>query len=306
VLGYTFLFIIHSEEINTMQSKPSLPALAKAGSEIAQFYFNSRRFAYFGALFVALLMLLPIGFFVYGLAVIAMITEILAWWFRNKGEHYHSLSRELMRRAMLLNAFGKSDESLDVTDLLNSFGEEKLIQKASRLDEKFYAKPYFEGEGLLGNLQESAFWSKHLFEIAAQRTIWLLVLISFAVIFVVFLVEPLVIYQDVSLIPKIIVVFLAFVIADELSTAFAWREAAKRCEAVDRRVEKILAEVNEPSQEAILAIFSDYAVATAAAPPIPKRIYEEQWEHLEQSWKDRMAARQTANVKNNHAKTPNP
>jgi len=289
-----------------MQSKPSLPALAKAGSEIAQFYFNSRRFAYFGALFVALLMLLPIGFFVYGLAVIAMITEILAWWFRNKGEHYHSLSRELMRRAMLLNAFGKSDESLDVTDLLNSFGEEKLIQKASRLDEKFYAKPYFEGEGLLGNLQESAFWSKHLFEIAAQRTIWLLVLISFAVIFVVFLVEPLVIYQDVSLIPKIIVVFLAFVIADELSTAFAWREAAKRCEAVDRRVEKILAEVNEPSQEAILAIFSDYAVATAAAPPIPKRIYEEQWEHLEQSWKDRMAARQTANVKNNHAKTPNP
>ena len=38
-----------------MQSKPSLPALAKAGSEIAQFYFNSRRVAYFGALFVALL-----------------------------------------------------------------------------------------------------------------------------------------------------------------------------------------------------------------------------------------------------------
>ncbi len=38
-----------------MQSKPSLPALAKAGSEIAQFYFNSRRVAYFGALLVALL-----------------------------------------------------------------------------------------------------------------------------------------------------------------------------------------------------------------------------------------------------------
>ncbi len=38
-----------------MQSKPSIPALAKAGSEIAQFYFNSRGNAYFGALFVALL-----------------------------------------------------------------------------------------------------------------------------------------------------------------------------------------------------------------------------------------------------------
>ena len=275
-----------------MQSKPSLQALSKAGSEIAQFYFNSRRAAYFGALFVALLMLLPIGVFAYGLAVVAMITEILAWWFRNKGEHYHNLSRELMRRAMLFNAFGKSNEPLDVTDLLSSFGEKRLTQKAEQLDEKFkYPEFYYQSKELMDNLQESAFWSKHLFTIAAQRTIWLLVLISFAVIFLVFLVEPLVINQDVSLIPKIIVVFLAFVISDELSTAFAWREAANRCEAVDRRVEKILGE--EPSQEVILAIFSDYAVATAAAPPIPKRIYEEQWESLDKSWKDRMAERKT-------------
>jgi len=288
-----------------MQSQSSLPALAKAGSEVAQFYFNRRRMAYFGALFIALLMLLPIGSFAYGFAVAAMITEILAWWFRNKGEHYHRLSRELMRRAMLLNAFGKSDEPLDVTDLLNSFGEEKLKLKAEQLDEKFHyaadyykppAHPQSEEKTLLNNLQESAFWSKHLFGIAAQRTIWLLLLISFGVIFFVFLIEPLLVYQDVSLIPKIIVVFLAFVIADELSTAFAWREAAHSCDAVDRRVEKVLAEVKAPSQEAILAIFSDYAVATAVAPPIPKNIYEAEWDHLEQSWKERMAARQTADV----------
>jgi len=280
-----------------MPSQPSLPALAKAGSEIAQFYFNSRRMAYFGALFVALLMLLPIGIFAYGLAVAALITEILAWWFRNKGEHYHRLSRELMRRAMLFNAFGKSDESLDVTDLLNSFGEEKLTQKAKQLDEKFnYPVDYYMGKALLDNLQESAFWSKHLFAIAAQRTIWLLVLISFAVIVVVFLIEPLLVNQNISLIPKIIVVFLAFVIADELSTAFAWREAANRCDAVDRRVEKILAETNEPSQEAILAIFSDYAVATAAAPPIPSHLYAAKRDHLNESWDNRMAARQKTNV----------
>jgi hypothetical protein len=276
-----------------MQSKPSLPALAKAGSEIAQIYFNRRRVAYFGALFVALLMLLPIGVFAYGLAVVAMITEILAWWFRNKGEHYHSLSRELMRRAMLFNAFGKSEESLDVTDLLNSFGEEKLTQKASLLDEKFhYPEEYYMGKKLLDNLQESAFWSKHLFEIAARRTFWLLLLIFFAVIVVVLLIAPLVINQAVSLIPNIILVFLAFVIADELSTAFAWQEAVNRCDALDRRLEKILAKGNEPSQEVILAIFSDYAVATAAAPPIPKDIYEAERDHLNESWDNRMAARQ--------------
>jgi ABC-type multidrug transport system fused ATPase/permease subunit len=289
-----------------MQSQPSLPALAKAGSEFAQFYFNLRRMAYYGALIVALCMLLPVGSFAYVLAVAAMIIEVLAWWFRNKGEHYHSLSRELMRRAMLCNAFGQCKESLDITDLLNSFGEEKLRKKAEQLEEKFnYQENYYSTEKLLDNIQESAFWSKHLFESAAQRSFLALMLIFFMVIAVFFLINPLVISQDMSLIPSIIVVFFAFVIADELSTAFAWQDAAKRCDTLDRRLEKILAEVNNPSEEVILAIFSDYAVATAAAPPIPKRIYEKHWDHLEQSWKDRMAARQTINLRNDHETTTN-
>jgi len=42
---------------------------------------------------------------------------------------------------------------------------------------------------------------------------------------------------DVSLTPKIIMLFLAFVIADELSFALAWSMAAKRSEVLDLRLD---------------------------------------------------------------------
>jgi membrane protein implicated in regulation of membrane protease activity len=270
-----------------MSSKPSLPALAKAGSEVAQAYFERRRLAYFGALFVALLMLLPIGSIVYGFAVIAMLLEILAWWLRYQGEHYHRVSRELTRRSLLLNSFNQSNEPLEITDLLSQFNEQRLTQRALQLD-KTYQGQYYDTQNLLDNLQESAFWSKHLFKTIARQATLLLLFISSVIIFVVFFLEPLLINHDISLIPKIIVVFLAFVISDELSSAFAWREAANRCEAIDRRLEQLRSKpLAEHSQEVILAVFSDYAVATATAPPIPTYAYHSQREHLNSLWEQR-------------------
>jgi len=282
-----------------MQSKPSLPALAKAGSGVAQFYFNSRRAAHFTALGVALLMLFVPNPFVYGLAIIAVITEILAWWFRYRGEHYQRLSRELTRRALLFDAFGKLSESFELADLLHSFSE-KLEQKAAQLDKEFYGegKEYYTSDKskgvdrLIESLQESAFWSKHLYHIAAIRTFWLLILLSFAVIFVVFFIVPVAYKGAIFVAPQIIVVFLAFVISDELSSAFAWWTAANRSEAVDRRLDKIM-DLKAPSREILLAVFGDYSVATAAVPPIPSHLYESERLRLNKLWADRNASRQT-------------
>ena len=229
-----------------MESQPSYSALSKAGSEKAQFYFKHRRIAYFGALFVAILMLLPIGIFSYIFATIAIIIEILAWLFRYKGEHYHSLPRELIRRSMLFNSFGKPDESLYIDDLLKEFDREELIKKANLLDKEFYPiDSYYQSKNILDNIQESAFWSKHLFKIAAQKTIQMLAIISFIVILI------LLVNQDISLIPKITLIIFTFVIADELSTFFAWKDAVKSCEKVYDRVTTIMKKNGKPSQDVV-------------------------------------------------------
>ena len=63
---------------------PSLPALAKAGSEVAQNYFKYHRVAHLIALLLAILMLVlkKHDLLVYTCAVIALIAEVLAWVYR--------------------------------------------------------------------------------------------------------------------------------------------------------------------------------------------------------------------------------
>ena len=288
-----------------MPSEPSLPALAKAGSSVAQFYFKSRRLAHFGALGVALVTLFVPEFFAYGLAVVALLIEALAWWLRYKGEHYHRLSRELIRWARLENAFGKLRESaLYITDLRHSFGG-KLEQKAMQLDQKFYNEDgYYTSDKSQGNvrflenLQESAFWSKHLYAIAAQRTFGLVGLASLAVIVIVFFIAPFIASVtpasswELLLTPKLAMIFWALVISDELGSALAWQGAAAGSDEVDRHLDKIRAS-DQPSQEILLAVLGNYSVATAAAPPIPTHIYESQRTHLNKLWDQRMGRSST-------------
>lgn len=273
--------------------QPSLPAISKAGTTVALFYFNLRRVAHLSALGIALFMLFVPEPFVYGFAVLAVITEISAWWFRYVGENYHRLSRELMRRAMLHDAFGQLNETLEVTDLLHDFEKEKLKQNAAQLDEKFFYDGYYDSQKtpgiarLLEHLQQSAFWCKHLYKVAARRILWPLGIISLALAFLIFFIVPVAFNGDISLTPKIIVLFLAFVIADELSLALAWLMAAKRSETLDWRLENRI-EPEKPSQEFLLAVFADYSVLTTASPPIPNRIYESERDRLNRLWQERM------------------
>lgn len=275
-----------------MYSQSSLPAQAKAGSEIAQFYFSGRRIAHFGALGISLILLfLSNTLLIYGVTVVALLIEIVAWWLRYRGEYYHRLSRELIRWARLEDAFGKQGDSLYITDLLYQFGK-KLDQRATQLDKLFsngggyYTSDQSKGEArFVENLQESAFFSKHLYSIAAHRTFGLVGLVSLFFI-IIFLIAPLILpHERIILIPKLALILLAFVISDELGSAIAWKTAADCSNEVDQHLEKV--KQSKLSQEVLLTALGNYATATAAAPPIPKHIYESERERLGNLWNDR-------------------
>lgn len=276
-----------------MCSQPSLPALAKAGSEIAQLYFSRRRIAHFGALGASLILLfLSNPIIVYGLTTIALLIEIVAWWLRYQGEYYHRLSREIIGLARLEDAFGKQGDSLYTTDLLYRFGK-GLEQRARQLDKIFsnkggyYTSDQSQGEArFVENLQESAFFSKHLYNVAARRTFKLVGLVSLFVILSVFLIAPVALpHEKIILIPKLALILLAFVISDELGSAIAWKTAADCSEEVDQYLEKV--KQSNLSQVVMLTMLGNYVTATAAAPPIPKHIYELERERLGKLWNDR-------------------
>jgi hypothetical protein len=274
---------------------PSLPALAKAGSEVAQNYFKYHRFAHLIALILALLMLglKKYDLLVYTCAVIALIAEVLAWWCRYLEEHYHHLSRELTRRAILQDAFGKDSDSWE---LLQQFGDiQSLTQRAIQLDQAYYQDGgYFTSKHpqgtarFLDNLQESAFWSSFLYRHAAHRTLWMIGSVGVGMIMTVFAIIPFIAGGDVSIIPKLFSVLIIFWLADELTTATAWWEAADSSREVNRHLER-MRELPVVSAENLLAVFSDYAVATAAAPPIPTHLYSTYRSSLNDLWEQQRA-----------------
>jgi hypothetical protein len=135
----------------------------------------------------------------------------------------------------------------------------------------------------LENLQESAFWSAYLYRTAALRTA-LIILAGFSAAMILgFAIVPIVAQGHISVLPKLFSLLFIFWLADELNVAVAWWEASKNATTVIRRIEDLL-KTADHAQAEILAIFSDYAVATAAAPPIPTGLYKRHRDHLNQSW----------------------
>ena len=273
-----------------MEFKPSLPSLAKAVSEMSQSFFMYRRVTHFIALCVAAISMFFVEepWLVYLLALLAMLIEIAAWFFRHWAEIHHRKSRRLTRLGLFNDAYGKLGESTEIANLQFSI-EEKAHCRAAEIDKEWEQLGGFftsdkpkDTVRLLEDLQESAFFSMHLFKKAAQHVFWGLGIFIIS-IFVGCLIAFFVFDGNVAF-PRVITLLFIFVIADELGFAFAWHDASGNAGKVVDRLNVVLKTKDYSSQEVILAILNDYQVTTAVAPPIPKYVYNAHREGLNELW----------------------
>jgi hypothetical protein len=221
----------------------------------------------------------------YFLGIGVLVLEALALHLRRQALAMHRRADQARRRALLINAFGSSAERLDVADLRKSFSN-WACKKAAELDRSdYWAERGGALSGVLSNLQESAFWSKHLYKAAAKR----MGLIAGVVVVCLFAIAVwgfLVFDGDTELaVARVLVVALSLLIGlDLIGQALAWSGAASEAEAVDRRLEHMDGTLEEP----LLAVIGDYAIATSTAPPIPDHFYQRDKDKLDGLW----AARQ--------------
>jgi len=220
----------------------------------------------------------------YLFGVLVLVLEALAWQFRRWALAMHRRSDQARRRALLINAFGGGAERLDVADLRKSFSD-WACKRAAELDRSdYWAERAGELPGVLANLQESAFWSKHLYKAAAKR----MGVIAGAVgaCLVAIAVGGFLVFDgDTELaVARVLVVALSLLIGlDLIGQALAWSSAASEAETVDRRLEHMDGALAEP----LLAVIGDYAIATSMAPPIPDRFYERDKDKLDDLWEER-------------------
>lgn len=220
----------------------------------------------------------------YYIGVVVLLLQGLVWHLRGVGLGLHRLADEARRRATLIDALGESAERLDVANIRAAISKRACRAAASKNRSGYWAATAPQGtDRLLEQLQESAFWSKHLYAAAARETFKVLgaTVLSLALIgllgLVVFSGET-----DLAVARVLVVALSALIGLDVLGHARAWQTAAREAERVDRRLEALDPGALEP----LVAVVSDYAVATTSAPPIPNRVYAAEKERLDELWRE--------------------
>lgn len=266
----------------------SLLALARAEIEESKRYSLWRTWMHRLTLIASVGALLAPVQSVYPLSVMALVTEALAWWCRYVASTLHGRGEEARRRALLLDSFGRTQEPLDITDLRARFSPRAQRRADKFEDTNYYASSEPPGLARLrGHLQESAFWSKHLYDAAAIRSRWHAFGVPVILTVVIALAWPVLPSSIGTLLARALVLFLSLLFAfDEFSRNLAWGAASAQAERVDRRLEALKVDDLEP----VLALFGDYSVATAGAPPIPSSVYQSEKARLDELWKQRKAA----------------
>jgi hypothetical protein len=260
----------------------SLLALSRAEQEISKKWFVRSRLAHVATLLLSIPTLFVGEGAAYYLAFAALASEVVAWLLRFLADRRHSLAEEGRRRALLADALNKEDEQLALRDLRTRFSarSEGLAPKFE--DPKYYGSDEPPGNSRLrAHMQESAFWSRDLYGVAAQWALATSIALLVVVVVALFVVIGVGSGSTTLQVARIGVLFLSFLVfSDVLTQALAWRDAAAKADGVYRRLEGSM--LDDPG--AALAVFGDYSVATATTPPIPSFIYTLRKRRITNAW----------------------
>lgn len=269
-------------------SAPGLLELATAEQANAKRHLHRLvpRYQGLAALLVVVALFIPLpSAYVVGIAVLAL--QAIVWRLRGQGLGLHRRAEEARRRALLMDALGEDGKALDVADIRAAMSK-RACREAAQMDRSgYWASQADQGPSrLLSALQESAFWSRHLYEAAASRMYKIFTAVVLALVligllgFVAFSGDT-----DLAVARVVVVALSALIGLDVLGQARAWQTAAKEAERIDRRLDMLDGTAIEP----MLAVVADYAVATASAPPLPTSIYDAEKDRLEELWLEHRA-----------------
>jgi hypothetical protein len=263
----------------------SLLALSRAASEETKRLFTLTVWAHGISLALAAVALRFTSPWDHVCVVLALVVELLAWGMRSWAGRTHSQAEGARRSAMLMWAFGETNEPLDAVDLRSSFSPRVESRAADLEDPNYYSSTLPPGrDRFVDMFQESAFWSKHLYRLAGWLAMAACGLALLAAVLLFVLLERTGVAGILPVLAEVMVPIITFFISvDLLGQGLAWLEAAGTSDRIDHALEGARAK----SEADLLATFTDYGVATASASPIPTFLYRRQHDRLDREWRRR-------------------
>jgi hypothetical protein len=203
-----------------------------------------------------------------------------------------SVAEQLLRKLDFNESFGWPISQLEIADAVVSLGR----KGQSTIDIEMKSTPYFASASDVGwrrsmeNLQESAWWSKHLSR--SMGSIMLALAVGLSVISVLLLIFFSLMSSAAGTLTTVnrvvISVLLLMGSLDLIPLARNYNSFTQRCAASEKAATELL---NSDSDETVRAIkiWNEYHLARSTAPLIPSRLWSWKEPGLNQAWANLVA-----------------
>ena len=225
--------------------------------------------------------------YVYFLALCNLIISGFWLWFSIQAKNSHSVAERARRAVVFSNGLGIRLSGKSYTDL-------KMLFNVNESEgEKYEDENYFKSQQEYGNkklaeiVEESSFWSKHLYKKSARRY-WLYFSVTLVISILGLLLVPLLNVGSMDiLISQVFCLILIWLITGSIfSTAMSFTNAANSIDDIEGRLDK-MALNKEPDQDVLLVV-SDYNALVESSPTIPSDLYEKNRDTLNTLWNERL------------------
>ena len=225
------------------------------------------------------------GKYLFTACLIIGASEIVAWSLKYFAGSRKDLGQEVLRANMLKEAFGKQSR-LSIAYLTSRIPKSAMSKAEQHLNEDYYAN-LDDDKGkhrLCAVLQESCFWSQHLYYKCAKNGLMKAVLFLLVIFFVGIYYSVYMDNDQLFSAPRVFILLVALVpFWDQIEDVIVWFNSASRLKEIDQRMESI--DHNDESD--VFALYADYNVITSRASLIPQKVYDDEKDVLNALWEQR-------------------
>jgi hypothetical protein len=216
--------------------------------------------------------------------MLAMIADWLAW----RSDSNKGTAEALLRKLDGRDSFGWPISRAELSDLLmRSPSKVDKLVVAKALSEEYFASEEPPGTlRALENLQESAWWSKHLSE--RMRSYYLAgtcLLVGIAVLVLLISIQTIDDKQTLSSLGRIVTSVLTLVFSLNLfRSVLGYHNFSVKAGQIEKSTENLLASQGVHESE-VIKLMSEYQLARASAPLLPTWLWNRMEDELNVTWK---------------------
>lgn len=262
----------------------------------ALFFRAEKKDKYRKRILLAVLALLIASFYfsqktLFILSATAFILQIISMFINASSKSDRSLANRFQKIFMLTKAFGidladKNEISTLKINAGNKMDKEVTEKLKSKNNESNITNPIHHDKvmALLLMVQENSFWNDNLYKLSYRKSkaviILSVLLIITAAIFMMIILKP---DPNYTLLRLTFAILSFGIVGEFVDTMLKYKNSSERMKELDNRISGI----RTPNIEMALDIFSSYHLIKSITPSIPKRIYSQHNQMLNNAWESR-------------------